>query len=149
MSRGLCIFGLHSLFLMGLGRYQNYGCGMMTACGINTKSKRKRKKQPCVTVKKVCIYLYIIFIAEAFLCIKICLCSHVFRLLEDYMQAVEGVKKNLLKKSTPLGLTFVGELSHGHFSPKMVCLFSKNSRTSSSAKSNCSCIPLFLLSYFF
>lgn len=40
-------------------------------------------------------------------------------LLEDYLQAVEGVKKNLLKKSTPLGLTFVGELSHGHFSPKM------------------------------
>uniref|UniRef100_A0A8B9KG71 alpha-1,2-Mannosidase n=1 Tax=Astyanax mexicanus TaxID=7994 RepID=A0A8B9KG71_ASTMX len=40
-------------------------------------------------------------------------------LLEDYLQAVEGVKKNLLKKSSPLGLTFVGELSHGHFSPKM------------------------------
>ncbi|XP_073696013.1 mannosidase, alpha, class 1B, member 1b [Garra rufa] len=40
-------------------------------------------------------------------------------LLNDYLQAVEGVKKNLLKKSTPLGLTFVGELSHGHFSPKM------------------------------
>uniref|UniRef100_A0A8C2JTA3 alpha-1,2-Mannosidase n=1 Tax=Cyprinus carpio TaxID=7962 RepID=A0A8C2JTA3_CYPCA len=40
-------------------------------------------------------------------------------LLDDYLQAVEGVKKNLLKKSTPSGLTFVGELSHGHFSPKM------------------------------
>ncbi|KAF7687532.1 mannosidase, alpha, class 1B, member 1b [Silurus meridionalis] len=40
-------------------------------------------------------------------------------LLEDYMQVVEGIKKNLLKKSSPLGLTFVGELSHGHFSPKM------------------------------
>ncbi|XP_051981654.1 mannosidase, alpha, class 1B, member 1b [Xyrauchen texanus] len=40
-------------------------------------------------------------------------------LLEDYLQAVEGVKKNLLKKSTPLGLTFVGELTNGHFSPKM------------------------------
>ncbi|KAF4074283.1 hypothetical protein AMELA_G00237750 [Ameiurus melas] len=40
-------------------------------------------------------------------------------LLEDYMQAVEGIKKNLLKKSSPLGLTFVGELSHGRFSPKM------------------------------
>uniref|UniRef100_A0A673LRQ6 alpha-1,2-Mannosidase n=1 Tax=Sinocyclocheilus rhinocerous TaxID=307959 RepID=A0A673LRQ6_9TELE len=40
-------------------------------------------------------------------------------LLDDYLQAVEGVKKNLLKKSTPSSLTFVGELSHGHFSPKM------------------------------
>uniref|UniRef100_A0AAR2KLP3 alpha-1,2-Mannosidase n=1 Tax=Pygocentrus nattereri TaxID=42514 RepID=A0AAR2KLP3_PYGNA len=40
-------------------------------------------------------------------------------LLEDYLQAVEGIKKNLLKKSSPLGLTFVGELSHGHFTPKM------------------------------
>uniref|UniRef100_A0A8C1JJX8 alpha-1,2-Mannosidase n=1 Tax=Cyprinus carpio TaxID=7962 RepID=A0A8C1JJX8_CYPCA len=39
--------------------------------------------------------------------------------LDDYLQAVEGVKKNLLKKSTPSGLAFVGELSHGHFSPKM------------------------------
>lgn len=44
----------------------------------------------------------------------------VSRLLEDYMQAVEGIKKNLVKKSSPLGLTFVGELSHGRFSPKMV-----------------------------
>uniref|UniRef100_A0A8C1W4I9 alpha-1,2-Mannosidase n=1 Tax=Cyprinus carpio TaxID=7962 RepID=A0A8C1W4I9_CYPCA len=40
-------------------------------------------------------------------------------LLDDYLLAVEGVKKNLLKKSTPSGLTFVGELSHGYFSPKM------------------------------
>ncbi|XP_016332962.1 endoplasmic reticulum mannosyl-oligosaccharide 1,2-alpha-mannosidase-like [Sinocyclocheilus anshuiensis] len=40
-------------------------------------------------------------------------------LLDDYLLAVEGVKKNLLKKSTPSDLTFVGELSHGHFSPKM------------------------------
>ncbi|KAM3910825.1 endoplasmic reticulum mannosyl-oligosaccharide 1,2-alpha-mannosidase [Leptodactylus fuscus] len=39
--------------------------------------------------------------------------------LEDYMQAIEGVKKNLLRKSEPNQLTFVGELSHGHFSPKM------------------------------
>ncbi|XP_053551693.1 endoplasmic reticulum mannosyl-oligosaccharide 1,2-alpha-mannosidase [Bombina bombina] len=39
--------------------------------------------------------------------------------LEDYMQAIEGVKKNLVRKSQPNGLTFVGELSHGHFSPKM------------------------------
>ncbi|KAL4609386.1 endoplasmic reticulum mannosyl-oligosaccharide 1,2-alpha-mannosidase-like [Arapaima gigas] len=40
-------------------------------------------------------------------------------LLEDYLQAVEGVKKNLLRKTSPRGLTFVGELSHGRFSPKM------------------------------
>ncbi|XP_063289028.1 endoplasmic reticulum mannosyl-oligosaccharide 1,2-alpha-mannosidase [Pelobates fuscus] len=39
--------------------------------------------------------------------------------LEDYNQAIEGVKKNLLRKSSPNQLTFVGELSHGHFSPKM------------------------------
>ncbi|KAM4607313.1 mannosidase, alpha, class 1B, member 1b [Polymixia lowei] len=39
--------------------------------------------------------------------------------LEDYLQAMEGVKKNLLQKSSPNGLTFVGELSHGQFSPKM------------------------------
>uniref|UniRef100_A0A672FQU8 alpha-1,2-Mannosidase n=1 Tax=Salarias fasciatus TaxID=181472 RepID=A0A672FQU8_SALFA len=41
------------------------------------------------------------------------------QLLEDYLQAVEGVKKNLLQKSSPGGLTFVGEVSHGQFSPKM------------------------------
>ncbi|KAI1900538.1 hypothetical protein AGOR_G00050960 [Albula goreensis] len=40
-------------------------------------------------------------------------------LLEDYLKSMEGVKKNLLRKSSPKGLTFVGELSHGHFSPKM------------------------------
>uniref|UniRef100_A0AAY4C3A4 alpha-1,2-Mannosidase n=1 Tax=Denticeps clupeoides TaxID=299321 RepID=A0AAY4C3A4_9TELE len=40
-------------------------------------------------------------------------------LLEDYLQALEGVKKHLVKQSSPLGLKFVGELSHGHFSPKM------------------------------
>lgn len=39
--------------------------------------------------------------------------------LEDYIQAIEGVKKNLLRKSEPNKLTFVGEFSHGHFSPKM------------------------------
>ncbi|KAM8933491.1 endoplasmic reticulum mannosyl-oligosaccharide 1,2-alpha-mannosidase [Pelodytes ibericus] len=39
--------------------------------------------------------------------------------LEDYIQAMEGVKRNLLRKSAPSHLTFVGELSHGHFSPKM------------------------------
>ncbi|XP_039658589.1 mannosidase, alpha, class 1B, member 1b isoform X5 [Perca fluviatilis] len=40
-------------------------------------------------------------------------------LLEDYLQAIEGVKNNLLQKSSPNGLTFVGELSHGQLSPKM------------------------------
>ncbi|XP_068617023.1 mannosidase, alpha, class 1B, member 1b [Brachionichthys hirsutus] len=41
------------------------------------------------------------------------------QLLEDYLQAVEGMKRHLLQKSSPSGLTFVGELSHGEFSPKM------------------------------
>ncbi|XP_030625171.1 endoplasmic reticulum mannosyl-oligosaccharide 1,2-alpha-mannosidase [Chanos chanos] len=40
-------------------------------------------------------------------------------LLEDYLQAVEGIKKNLLKKTSPSELTFVGELSHGRLNPKM------------------------------
>lgn len=35
---------------------------------------------------------------------------------------MDGVKKNLLQRSSPSGLTFVGELSHGQFSPKMVSL---------------------------
>lgn len=41
------------------------------------------------------------------------------QLVEDYLQAIEGVQKNLVQKSSPNGLTFVGELSHGQFSPKM------------------------------
>nr|XP_040050944.1 mannosidase, alpha, class 1B, member 1b isoform X2 [Gasterosteus aculeatus aculeatus] len=41
------------------------------------------------------------------------------QLLADYLQAIEGVKKNLLQKSSPNGLTFVGEITHGQFSPKM------------------------------
>uniref|UniRef100_A0A8B9H4B9 alpha-1,2-Mannosidase n=1 Tax=Astyanax mexicanus TaxID=7994 RepID=A0A8B9H4B9_ASTMX len=40
-------------------------------------------------------------------------------LLEDYIQAVEGVKKNLLKQTAPSKLLFVGELSHGRLNPKM------------------------------
>ncbi|XP_023687300.2 endoplasmic reticulum mannosyl-oligosaccharide 1,2-alpha-mannosidase isoform X1 [Paramormyrops kingsleyae] len=40
-------------------------------------------------------------------------------LVEDYLQAVEGVKKNLLRMTSPRRLTFVGELSHGRFSAKM------------------------------
>jgi hypothetical protein len=51
-----------------------------------------------------------------------------FRLLEDYLQALEGVKKNLLKKSSPNSLTFVGELSHGQFSPKMVSIRTMHTR---------------------
>ncbi|XP_072344366.1 mannosidase, alpha, class 1B, member 1b [Scyliorhinus torazame] len=40
-------------------------------------------------------------------------------LLDDYLDAIEGVKKNLIRKSEPKKLTFVGELSHNQFSPKM------------------------------
>ncbi|XP_071389821.1 endoplasmic reticulum mannosyl-oligosaccharide 1,2-alpha-mannosidase-like [Centroberyx affinis] len=40
-------------------------------------------------------------------------------LLEDYLQAVEGVKKHLLRQTGPSRLTFVGELSHNRFNPKM------------------------------
>lgn len=41
-------------------------------------------------------------------------------LLEDYLQAMEGVKKHLVKQTGPNKLTFVGELSHNRFNPKMV-----------------------------
>jgi len=44
----------------------------------------------------------------------------IHRLLEDYVRAIEGVKKHLLQRSEPKKLTFVGELAHGHFSAKMV-----------------------------
>ncbi|XP_035523851.1 endoplasmic reticulum mannosyl-oligosaccharide 1,2-alpha-mannosidase [Morone saxatilis] len=40
-------------------------------------------------------------------------------LLEDYLQAVEGVKKHLVRQTGPGRLTFVGELSHNRFNPKM------------------------------
>nr|XP_021329067.1 endoplasmic reticulum mannosyl-oligosaccharide 1,2-alpha-mannosidase isoform X1 [Danio rerio] len=40
-------------------------------------------------------------------------------LLEDYIQAIEGVKKNLLKQTSTSKLTFVGELSNGRLNPKM------------------------------
>ncbi|XP_051734337.1 endoplasmic reticulum mannosyl-oligosaccharide 1,2-alpha-mannosidase [Ctenopharyngodon idella] len=40
-------------------------------------------------------------------------------LLEDYLQAIEGVKKNLLRQTSPSKLTFVGELSNGRLNPKM------------------------------
>ncbi|XP_049751783.1 endoplasmic reticulum mannosyl-oligosaccharide 1,2-alpha-mannosidase isoform X1 [Elephas maximus indicus] len=41
------------------------------------------------------------------------------QLLEDYVEAIEGVKKHLLHSSEPSKLTFVGELAHGRFSAKM------------------------------
>lgn len=44
------------------------------------------------------------------------------RLLEDYLEAVEGIRKHLLRRSEPGQLTFVGELAHGRFSAKMVSL---------------------------
>lgn len=46
------------------------------------------------------------------------LCSA--RLLEDYIEAIDGVKKHLVRQTGPHKWTFVGELSHNRFSPKMV-----------------------------
>ncbi|XP_008297215.1 endoplasmic reticulum mannosyl-oligosaccharide 1,2-alpha-mannosidase [Stegastes partitus] len=40
-------------------------------------------------------------------------------LLQDYLQAIEGVKKHLLRKTGPNMLTFVGELSNNRFNAKM------------------------------
>uniref|UniRef100_A0AAQ4PSX2 alpha-1,2-Mannosidase n=1 Tax=Gasterosteus aculeatus aculeatus TaxID=481459 RepID=A0AAQ4PSX2_GASAC len=40
-------------------------------------------------------------------------------LLEDYLQAVDGVRKHLVRQTGPSKLTFVGELSHSRFNPKM------------------------------
>ncbi|XP_049593154.1 endoplasmic reticulum mannosyl-oligosaccharide 1,2-alpha-mannosidase isoform X1 [Syngnathus scovelli] len=40
-------------------------------------------------------------------------------LLEDYIEAIDGVKKHLVRQTGPRKLTFVGELSHNRFSPKM------------------------------
>ncbi|KAM6975301.1 endoplasmic reticulum mannosyl-oligosaccharide 1,2-alpha-mannosidase isoform 3-T3 [Tautogolabrus adspersus] len=40
-------------------------------------------------------------------------------LLEDYLQAIEGVKKHLVRQTGPNRLTFVGELNHNRFNPKM------------------------------
>lgn len=40
---------------------------------------------------------------------------------EEYLTAIDGVMKLLVKKSLPNGLTYVGELLNGRsFSPKMV-----------------------------
>lgn len=46
------------------------------------------------------------------------------RLLEDYRQAIEGVRKHLVRQTGPGRLTFVGELSHNRFNPKMVQILS-------------------------
>ncbi|XP_019744352.1 endoplasmic reticulum mannosyl-oligosaccharide 1,2-alpha-mannosidase isoform X2 [Hippocampus comes] len=40
-------------------------------------------------------------------------------LLEDYIEAINGVKKHLVRQTGPRKWTFVGELSHNRFSPKM------------------------------
>lgn len=40
-------------------------------------------------------------------------------LLEDYLQAVDGVRKHLVRQTGPSRLTFVGELNHNRFNPKM------------------------------
>lgn len=40
-------------------------------------------------------------------------------LLEDYLQAIDGVKKHLVRQTGPNSLTFIGELSHNRFNPKM------------------------------
>ena len=63
-----------------------------------------------------CSIYSVVFEVSVSACVYLC----VFRLVEDYLQAIEGVKNNLLQKSSPNSLTFVGELSHGQFSPKMV-----------------------------
>ena len=43
------------------------------------------------------------------------------RLRDDYLAAVEGIKKHLLRQSQPSLLNYFGELLGGHtFSPKMV-----------------------------
>ncbi|KAF6327658.1 mannosidase alpha class 1B member 1 [Rhinolophus ferrumequinum] len=41
------------------------------------------------------------------------------QLRDDYLEAVEGIRKHLLRRSEPSKLTFVGELAHGRFSAKM------------------------------
>ena len=43
------------------------------------------------------------------------------RLKKEYLTAVDGMKKHLMRQSEPNKLTFFGELLAGHsFSPKMV-----------------------------
>ncbi|XP_032162047.1 endoplasmic reticulum mannosyl-oligosaccharide 1,2-alpha-mannosidase-like isoform X1 [Mustela erminea] len=41
------------------------------------------------------------------------------QLLEDYLEAIEGIRRHLLRRSEPGKLAFVGELAHGRFSAKM------------------------------
>ena len=43
------------------------------------------------------------------------------RLVDDYNDAMNGVKRRLVRKSVPNQLTYIGELLQGtQFSPKMV-----------------------------
>ncbi|XP_055988953.1 endoplasmic reticulum mannosyl-oligosaccharide 1,2-alpha-mannosidase [Sorex fumeus] len=41
------------------------------------------------------------------------------QLRDDYLEAIEGIRKHLLRRSAPTNLSFVGELNHGRFSNKM------------------------------
>lgn len=44
-----------------------------------------------------------------------------FRFRDDYVDAIDGVKKHLLRESSPSKLLYLGELLGGRtFSPKMV-----------------------------
>ena len=44
-----------------------------------------------------------------------------FRMKDDWLAAVSGIKKHLVRESEPNKLTYFGELLGGHsFSPKMV-----------------------------
>ena len=45
----------------------------------------------------------------------------IFRFKDDYVEAMDGVKKHLLRESEPNKLTYIGELLGSRsFSPKMV-----------------------------
>lgn len=42
-------------------------------------------------------------------------------MVDDYLESVEGIRSNLIQKSKPNDLVFIGELMSGRkFSPKMV-----------------------------
>lgn len=52
-----------------------------------------------------------------------------YYLLEDWITSVRGVEEKLIRKTKPNGLTFIGELIGGSFSPKMdhlVCFYPGN-----------------------
>ena len=53
-----------------------------------------------------------------------CICKFCDRFRHDYIEAVDGMKKHLLRKSEPSKLTYLGELLSGrNFSPKMVSVW--------------------------